>query len=180
MVIESAAWCRAEQEESMAHRPTFATPTRAHVGLSVTDLDASKRFYTALLGQMPSKERPGYAKFEVADPPLNLSLNRVEAYRPDLGPAGHFGIQVQRSADIARYQQRLEQAGIATRPEKEVACCYAVQDKIWARDPDGYEWEVFEVLDDDAPDRAAGTGACCPDASDRVAAGQACCDPGCC
>ena len=28
-----------------------------------------------------------------------------------------------------------------------VDCCYALQDKTWARDPDGNEWEVFAVLE---------------------------------
>jgi hypothetical protein len=29
-----------------------------------------------------------------------------------------------------------------------VACCYAVQDKVWVNDPDGEPWEVYAVLDD--------------------------------
>lgn len=27
-------------------------------------------------------------------------------------------------------------------------CCYAIQDKIWVSDPDGNEWEVFVVNED--------------------------------
>jgi hypothetical protein len=39
-------------------------------------------------------------------------------------------------------------SGLLTRDEMQTTCCYAVQDKTWVRDPDGYEWEVFVVLQD--------------------------------
>ena len=31
-----------------------------------------------------------------------------------------------------------------------MTCCYAVQNKVWATDPDGNKWEVYVVLDNDA------------------------------
>ena len=34
-------------------------------------------FYRTLFGQGPTKTRPRYAKFEVAEPPVNLALNEV-------------------------------------------------------------------------------------------------------
>jgi len=34
-------------------------------------------------------------------------------------------------------------------------CCYATQDKAWVRDPDGNEWEVFVVLQDNLPQTEA-------------------------
>lgn len=36
-------------------------------------------------------------------------------------------------------------------------CCYALQDKTWVNDPDGNEWEVFVVLEDNLPQ----TASCC-------------------
>ena len=43
-------------------------------------------------------------------------------------------------------------------------CCYALQDKVWVRDPDGNEWEVFVVLKDNLPEKArAGTHLLRPD-----------------
>ena len=39
-------------------------------------------------------------------------------------------------------------AGLTTRTEEDVACCYAVQDKVWVQDPDGNAWEVFFVKGD--------------------------------
>jgi hypothetical protein len=32
--------------------------------------------------------------------------------------------------------------------EMDTTCCYARQDKIWVRDPDGTPWEVFATLED--------------------------------
>jgi catechol 2,3-dioxygenase-like lactoylglutathione lyase family enzyme len=45
-------------------------------------------------------------------------------------------------------KERLEQAGLVTFSEENVTCCYAKQDKIWVRDPDGNAWEVYALLDD--------------------------------
>ena len=42
-----------------------------------------------------------------------------------------------------------------TRDEMQTSCCYALQDKTWVRDPDGNEWEVFVVLEDNLAETAA-------------------------
>src|SRR2546427_237811 len=46
-----------------------------HVALYVEDLDAAIARYRKILGQEPAKVRHDYAKFEVTDPPVILSLN---------------------------------------------------------------------------------------------------------
>lgn len=38
--------------------------------------------------------------------------------------------------------------GLTTDSELGVECCYALQDKVWANDPDGAEWEWYTVLAD--------------------------------
>ena len=43
---------------------------------------------------------------------------------------------------------RLTGQGLDTLTEDEVACCYALQDKVWVTDPDGAKWEVYTVLAD--------------------------------
>lgn len=127
----------------------FETATRMHVALPVADLDASLAFYRALLQAEPTKVKEGYAKLEVASPPLNLSLNAV-AEAPGLDPVRHFGIQVKSTAEVLAHHERMRAGGFTTMNEEGVTCCFAVQDKVWIVDPDGNRWEIFVVLDDGA------------------------------
>jgi hypothetical protein len=56
-------------------------------------------------------------------------------------------------------------AGLATFDEMDTTCCYARQDKIWVRDPDGTPWEIF-VTHGDAEDAGATRNeACCASAA---------------
>jgi hypothetical protein len=40
-------------------------------------------------------------------------------------------------------------------------CCYALQDKAWVSDPDGNEWEVFVVLEDNLGEAKSNDASCC-------------------
>lgn len=55
----------------------FETNSRIHLALAVKSVERSIAFYTSLFGRSPTKVRPGYARFEVAEPSANLSLNEV-------------------------------------------------------------------------------------------------------
>lgn len=118
---------------------------KPHVSLNVSNVDASVAFYEKAFGVTVTKRRPGYAKFDLASPSLNLSM--VEAPRTGIN-ASHFGIQVASSEDVAAAWTRFKQAGLDTRTEENTSCCYALQDKVWIADPDGNEWEVFVVKAD--------------------------------
>jgi catechol 2,3-dioxygenase-like lactoylglutathione lyase family enzyme len=131
----------------MPARVRFGTRTRIHISLDVADLGSSVAFYRALFEREPSKERPGYARFEIDDPPVNLALNEVGG-APPAPRLSHLGIQVQRADDVSEESSRLADAGLRPATEKDVTCCHAVQDKAWVADPDGVRWEVFAVLDD--------------------------------
>ncbi len=48
--------------------------SRIQLALNVEDLDQSVAFYSKLFGTEPTKLRPGYANFAVAEPPLKLIL----------------------------------------------------------------------------------------------------------
>ena len=48
---------------------------KVHVALNTPRFDESVRFYRTFLGLEPVKLKPGYAKFDVAEPALNLTLN---------------------------------------------------------------------------------------------------------
>ena len=139
----------------------FLGSSRVHMGLAVRDLERSKRFYDTLFGQAPTKERPGYAKFEPSDPSVNLSLNQTAPGPASKALPAHYGIQVKSSAAVAEATQRFRAAGLEPGIEDQTTCCYAVQDKAWVRDPDGNAWEVFVVTDADAGQRRDSDSTCC-------------------
>jgi catechol 2,3-dioxygenase-like lactoylglutathione lyase family enzyme len=141
----------------------FDTNSRIHMGLAVKDLKRSTAFYRTLFGQEPTKTRPHYAKFEVAEPPVNLSLNEVGGETGPCNSVAHFGIQVKSTEAVKAAAARLAEAALETRAEVKVTCCYAVQNRIWATDPDGNKWEVYVVLDNNGAHRTASTSACCPE-----------------
>lgn len=123
---------------------------KAHLALNVKDINASLEFYRKLLAIEPSKVRTGYAKFDVQNPPLNLTLN--ENAFSERGALSHLGIQVGSTEDVSAVREKWIQSGLLTRDEMQTNCCYALQDKTWVRDPDGNEWEVFVVLEDNLPE----------------------------
>lgn len=115
---------------------------KPHVSLNVSDIEASVAFYEKAFGVAPSKRRPDYAKFDLVEPALNLTMQVA----PRTGVnASHFGVQVASTADVLEAKQRFERAGLRAFTEDDVSCCYAVQDKVWVEDPDGNAWEVFVV-----------------------------------
>lgn len=139
---------------------TAINTLKAHMALNVTDVEQSTEFYKKMLGIEPSKVRTGYAKFDVQNPPLNLTLN--QATRSGTGSLSHLGIQVATSEDVAAMKGRWEEQGLMARDELQTTCCYALQDKAWVNDPDGNEWEVFVVLEDNLPEGTKNTdGECC-------------------
>jgi catechol 2,3-dioxygenase-like lactoylglutathione lyase family enzyme len=125
---------------------------KAHLALNVRNVVKSTDFYTKMLGIEPSKVRTGYAKFDLQNPPLNLTLNEV-AFN-ERGALSHLGIQVASTEDVLTMREKWADSGLVTRDEMQTNCCYATQDKTWVRDPDGNEWEVFVVLKDNLPETA--------------------------
>lgn len=122
---------------------------KAHLAINVKDVNQSVAFYRKLWGIEPSKVRTGYAKFDVQNPPLNFTLNQV-AFN-ERGALSHLGIQVASTNDVLATRERWADSGLVPREEMQTSCCYALQDKAWVRDPDGNEWEVFVVLEDNLP-----------------------------
>ncbi len=148
-----------EQQQSVR----TAQALKAHLALNVRSVERSLEFYRRMLGLEPAKVRPGYAKFDVQNPPLNLTLNEVPFTERDGGGGAlsHLGIQLATTEDVLSMRRNWMDAGLDTRDEMQTNCCYAVQDKTWVRDPDGNEWEAFVVLEDNLP---VTTMCCAPEA----------------
>ena len=131
---------------------------KAHLAIRVKSVTQSIEFYRKMFGIEPSKVHTGYAKFDVQNPPLNFTLNQVPF--KDAGALSHMGIQVTSTDDVLATRERWATVGLLPRDEMQTNCCHALQDKAWVHDPDGNEWEVFVVLQDNLPERGQ-SSACC-------------------
>lgn len=133
------------------------TTLKTHVALNVTDLGKSVAFYQAMFGVAPVKHKSDYAKFDLEQPALNLTMNLTDRIEPR-GALSHLGIQVDSTETVKQAIDRFKSAGLATFEEQDTDCCYALQDKVWVTDPDGNRWEIFVVkVEDTAPDQNVGS-----------------------
>jgi len=119
---------------------------KTHLSLNVSDVEKLTQWYEVFFGEPAHKRRPGYANFDIEEPGLKLALQQSPP--EGKGALNHLGILVPSAADVLAYKTRLEESGLITFSEENVTCCYAKQDKIWVRDPDGNAWEVYALLDD--------------------------------
>jgi catechol 2,3-dioxygenase-like lactoylglutathione lyase family enzyme len=142
-----------ESKTNLTENRNQVAALKAHLALNVNNVEGSLDFYRRMLGIEPSKVRQGYAKFDVQNPPLNLTLNETKVAAR--GALSHLGIQVRSTADVLATRQKWLDAGLPVRDEMQTNCCYAVQDKTWVSDPDGNQWEVFVVLEDNLPETAS-------------------------
>jgi catechol 2,3-dioxygenase-like lactoylglutathione lyase family enzyme len=136
---------------------------KPHVSINVRNVTESIDFYRKMFGIEPAKVRTGYAKFDVQNPPLNLALNEIPFN--ERGALSHLGIQVASTEDVLAVRMRWADEGLTTRDEMQTNCCYAIQDKTWVTDPDGNQWEVFVVLEDNLLETDHGIERCAPTAA---------------
>jgi catechol 2,3-dioxygenase-like lactoylglutathione lyase family enzyme len=122
-----------------------------HVALYVDDVDAAVARYRKILGIEAAKVHHDYAKFEIADPPVILSLNR--GGKP--GTLSHLGIRYPGTADVASETVRTKNEGVELFRQENATCCYAKADKFWVRDVDGVPWEMYTLLEDVKAETAA-------------------------
>lgn len=152
------------------------TDSRVQLALNVADLEASIAFYSKLFNTTPHKLRPGYANFEIANPPLKLVLMETTEAVRGTGPQGalnHLGVELMDLAAVSTHGERLRADGFELADEMNTTCCFALQDKFWAHDPSGTPWEFYSIKNDNPAGMQmmslaeTATGACC-------APGEAC------
>jgi catechol 2,3-dioxygenase-like lactoylglutathione lyase family enzyme len=122
------------------------SPAKFHVSLNVADIAQSAAFYRKFLNREPAKQMADYAKFELDEPPLVLSL--ISGRPIPGGNLNHIGIRLSNSEALIQRQIRLETAGIVTKREEGVECCHSRQTKFWVTDPDGTLWELYIIHED--------------------------------
>jgi len=117
-----------------------------HLSLNVADLARSVEFFRRLFDLEPAKQRGDYAKFEIVEPPLVLSLEPNEANAG--AKLSHLGIRLPNAEQLVELQRRLESQGISCLRENGVECCHSRQTKFWVTDPDSNLWEIYTVEED--------------------------------
>jgi catechol 2,3-dioxygenase-like lactoylglutathione lyase family enzyme len=144
---------------------------RMHVHVSVSDLEASVRFYSELFAAEPTVRKLDYAKWMLDDPRVNFAISQ----RGAVAGIEHLGIQVEDHAELEEVYSRLKRADRPVLEEGATTCCYAESEKSWIEDPQGIQWETFLT-----------TGASTVYGRDAVRAAPTdtaqsqCCTPSCC
>lgn len=146
-----------------------------HVALTVKDLPAAIEQYKKILGIEPAKVKTDYAKFELSDPPVILSLNPGPG---EPGTVSHLGIRYADSETIVPELQRTKNQGITVREQIGTTCCYAKADKFWVHDADGMQWEMYTVLADADVHSLPDNACCAPAATAQKSQQEA--STGCC
>jgi len=143
---------------------------RLQLALNVPDLDQAIDFYSKLFDTAPYKVKPGYANWEIADPPLKLVLFE----RPDAEPGSinHLGVETDSADEVVAAEARVTAAGLVTTGIDETICCFAEKVETWVEAPDGNRWEWYvkqadhdsqleNVVVSGAGGSACGPGSCC-------------------
>jgi catechol 2,3-dioxygenase-like lactoylglutathione lyase family enzyme len=155
---------------------------RLQLALNVTDLDEAVDFYSRMFDTQPYKIKPGYANWEIANPPLKL----VVFEQPDAEPGSinHLGVETETPEEVVTAEARLSEAGLTTTGIDDTICCFAEKVETWVHAPDGNRWEWYvkqadhETQLENVVVSSDDTSSCCPPApaADAPAtAAAACC-----
>ncbi len=123
---------------------------RLQLAINVSDIDTAVDFYSKMFDTSPAKRRPGYANYEIAEPPLKLVL--IENGEGG-GTLNHLGVETTTAGQVVNAAARLGDAGLAPTEVEDTTCCYAEKTETWVTDPDGARWEWYV--------KTADVGACC-------------------
>ena len=124
----------------------MAKPKRiGHLVINVSDLDASTKFYTEVLGFQISVERPGFGTFLTCGSiHHDLALFQAKEGAAEVSDGGiglnHMAIQVEDFAELTDYynklQQYFEKSDVRT-------VDHSMTRSIYIQDPDGNGIELF-------------------------------------
>ena len=114
---------------------------RLQLALNVADLDAAIDFYSRLFSTPPYKVKPGYANWEIVDPPLKLVV--FEGPDANHGSINHLGVETETAEQVIEAEARLRAAGLETSGIDDTICCFAEKVETWVDDGRGQRWEWY-------------------------------------
>lgn len=126
---------------------------RLQLAINVPDLDEAVDFYSKLFATEPYKIKPGYANWEVADPPLKFVVFERAGAEP--GSLNHLGVETETADEVVAAEARLTEAGLDTSGVEDAICCHAHKTETWLHAPDGNRWEWYVKQADYEPDAPA-------------------------
>ena len=88
---------------------------KTHVSLNVSNVEESVKFYSKMFGIKPFKLKADYAKFDVVNPPLNLTMNQIRYAKG--GSLSHLGLQVESTEEVVEMTKRWNESGLRTLEE---------------------------------------------------------------
>jgi hypothetical protein len=114
-----------------------------HLSLNVSNLARSLEFYKILFDLEPAKSYPDYAKFELVDPPVIMSL---VPRAPAPGSAiCSIGFRMPSRSAVLATRDRLEKAGLKTETQECTRCGYTEQLRVHVGDPDSNYWSLYAI-----------------------------------
>lgn len=114
---------------------------RLQLALNVTDLDEAIDFYSKMFDTRPAKVKPGYANWEVVDPPLKLVVFEQPAAEP--GSINHLGVETESADEVVAAEARVRESGLETSGVDDTICCFAEKVETWVQGPAGHRWEWY-------------------------------------
>ncbi len=138
---------------------------RVQLAPNVENIDESVEFYSKMFGTAPYKTKPGYANFEIEQPPMKLVLFESPGQG---GTLNHLGVEVEAAEQVEAAEARISGSGLETTGVDDTLCCYAAKTETWVQGPDT-RWEWYVKNDDVAGSNfdsvslsdADADGACC-------------------
>ena len=74
----------------------------------------------------------------------------------------HLGIEVSQTENLSGVMERLDKMDISDKTENKTTCCFATQNKIWSKEPQGLHWEWYTITDDNPKEtNASKSSVCC-------------------
>ena len=129
-----------------------------HVNLRVKDIDQSIEFYSKMFDQVPTVQKPDYAKWLLDSPSVNFSISKSDRSNG----VEHLGIQVSDEPELRQMYARVEKTEEEVYEEGHTVCCYSQSEKSWVSDPDGVKWEIFHTYGESKTNKAE-EAKCCDD-----------------
>jgi catechol 2,3-dioxygenase-like lactoylglutathione lyase family enzyme len=114
-----------------------------HIALGVRDVERSALFYKQVFGSIEVYRQEGFVQLQTPGTRDVLVLEQDTKRAGRAGGIAHFGFRLIDPADIDRARTAVEAAGGTIREHGEFV---PGEPYLFARDPDGYELEIWYEL----------------------------------